>query len=98
MIKENQIPQEVSTDPDVLKDMFVRFVTAMGTGLSKNKKVSEFILKIANIYGLQTALDSKITKNIAGFEEESLSTLTMVILTFRASRLGRLIVPQALAL
>ena len=66
--KENQIGEEVSTDPDVLKDMFVRFVTAMGTGLSKNKKVSEFILKIANIYGLQTALDSKITKNIAGFE------------------------------
>ena len=68
MIKENQIPQEVSTDPDVLKDMFVRFVTAMGTGMSKNKKVSEFILKIANIYGLQTALDSKITKNVAGLE------------------------------
>jgi hypothetical protein len=65
MIKENQIPQEVSTDPEVLKDMFVRFVTALGTGNSKNKKVSELILKIANIYGLQTALDSKITKNVA---------------------------------
>lgn len=66
MIKENQIPEELSTDPEVLKDMFVRFVTAKGTGLSKNKKLSELILKIANIYGLQAALDSKITKNVSG--------------------------------
>jgi hypothetical protein len=67
-IKENLIPQETSTDPEVLKDMFVRFVTALGTGSSKNKKVSELILKIANIYGLQTALDSKIGKNVSGHE------------------------------
>lgn len=65
-IKENLIPQETSTDPEVLKDMFVRFVTALGTGSSKNKKLSELILKIANIYGLQTALDSKIRKNVSG--------------------------------
>lgn len=65
-IKENLIPQETSTDPEVLKDMFVRFVTALGTGSSKNKKLSELILKIANIYGLQTALDSKIGKNVSG--------------------------------
>lgn len=65
-IKENGLPQEASTDPEVLKDMFVRFVTALGTGSSKNKKLSELILKIANIYGLQTALDSKIGKNVPG--------------------------------
>ena len=67
-IKQNAIPQEVSIDPEVLKDMFVSMVTALGTGSSKNKKVSELILKIANIYGLQTALDSKITKNVSGGE------------------------------
>ena len=60
MIKENQIPQEVSTPR-------VEICSVCRNGQVVKKQGLEF-LKIANIYGLQTALDSKITKNIAGFE------------------------------
>ena len=58
-IKENSLQENVTTDPNVLENQFVRWVTNKITGASQLKKVSGLILKISNILGLQTALDSK---------------------------------------
>lgn len=62
-VRESILPDVASVIADELQLMRVRMLDE--NGFSKKKIVSEFILKIANIYGLQTTLDTKITKNVA---------------------------------
>lgn len=62
-VRESILPDVASVIADELQLMRVRMLDE--NGFSKNKIVSEFILKIANIYGLQATLDTKITKNVA---------------------------------
>jgi len=59
-VRESILPDVASVIADELQLMRVRMLDE--NGFSKKKIVSEFILKIANIYGLQTALDSKISQ------------------------------------
>ncbi len=68
-IKENNLQENVTTDPNVLENQFVRWVTNKITGASQLKKVSGLILKISNILGLQAALDSKINSLPSGFQQ-----------------------------
>ncbi len=68
-IKENNLQENVTTDPNVLENQFVRWVTDKITGASQLKKVSGLILKISNILGLQTALDLKINSLPSGFQQ-----------------------------
>lgn len=68
-IKENNLQENVTTDPNILENQFVRWVTNKITGASQLKKVSGLILKISNILGLQSALDSKINSLPSGFQQ-----------------------------
>ena len=68
-IKENSLQENVTTDPNILENQFVRWVTNKITGASQLKKVSGLILKIGNILGLQAALDSKINSLPSGFQQ-----------------------------
>lgn len=73
-IPENGLPTEVSTDVEEMQAMFMRLLDA--TGRSKRKLISQILLKIANIYGLQTSLDSKIALKTTGFPDRIAKFLT----------------------
>lgn len=63
-VKETGLTQETSIDADEIQTMQVRLIGA--DGKSKRKIISEFILKLANIYGLTTALAGKIGLKATG--------------------------------
>lgn len=73
-IPENGLPTEVSTDVEEMQLMFVRLLDA--TGRSKKKLLSQIKWKLANVFGLETALDTKIAKKATGFPDRIAKFLT----------------------
>ena len=88
-VKETGLTQETSIDADEIQTMQVRLIGA--DGKSKRKIISEFILKLANIYGLTTALAGKIGLKATGSPDFIAKFLTTGDIDFSDFKISTLI-------